>query len=146
MPDESDYFRGYARDVGLAPTINGAGNVQDALGNAFPTGGLATTPPASHTATATFSGFAVGTPKQNTLAYDVLVTGTVRISSATAGTLALGVGAGATPTTDPLLTAFTVAADTVIAYSAVVPAGYYLSIVSGGTIVVASATAIATPL
>lgn len=31
MPDESDYFRGYARDVGLNPPIGGADNVQDAL-------------------------------------------------------------------------------------------------------------------
>lgn len=31
MPDESDYFRLYARDVGLNPAISGATNVQDAL-------------------------------------------------------------------------------------------------------------------
>lgn len=31
MPDASDFFRGYARDVGLNPTIGGADNVQDAL-------------------------------------------------------------------------------------------------------------------
>lgn len=146
MPDESDYFRGYARDVGLAPVIGTAGNVQDALGNAFPAGGLATTPPASHTASAVFSAFAVGTPIQNTLTYDVLVSGLIKITSATAGTLALGVGATATPTTDPLLTSYTNASASIVGFSAVVPAGYYLSVASGGTIVVASATAVATPL
>lgn len=146
MSDESDYFRGYARDVGLNPAIGAATNVQDALGGAFPSGGLATAPPSSNTATATFAGFAVDTPKQNTLAYDVLVSGTIRVTSATAGTLALGVGPTATPTTNALLASYTNASASVIPFSAVVPAGYYLSIVSGGTIVVASATAVASPL
>lgn len=31
MADESDYYRGYARDIGLSPAVNGAANVQDAL-------------------------------------------------------------------------------------------------------------------
>lgn len=31
MPGGSDYFRGYARDVGVNPPIGGATNVQDAL-------------------------------------------------------------------------------------------------------------------
>lgn len=146
MPDGSDYFRNYARDVGLDPPVGAAGNVQDALAGSFVSGGLKTGPPSSNTATATFAGFAVDTPKQNALAYDVLVTGTIRITSATAGTLALGVGATATPTTNPLLTSYTNASPAALAFAAVVPAEYYLSIVSGGTIVVASATAIATPL
>lgn len=40
MPDVSDYFRGYARDIGVNPPVNGADNVQDALaaggGGSFP--------------------------------------------------------------------------------------------------------------
>jgi hypothetical protein len=31
MTDESDYFRAYARDVGVNPLVGGADNVQDAL-------------------------------------------------------------------------------------------------------------------
>lgn len=31
MPDNSDYFRGYARDIGLNPEVAGFDNVQDAL-------------------------------------------------------------------------------------------------------------------
>lgn len=146
MSDESDYYRGYAQDIGLSPAVGGATNVQDAIANRQASGGLVTTPPASHTASAVFSAFAVDTPIHNTLAYDVLVSGLIKVTSATAGTLGLGVGSGATPITDPLLTAYTNASASVHAFSAVVPAGYYLSIVSGGTIVVASATAVATPI
>lgn len=31
MTDQSDYARGYARDIGVNPPINGTTNVQDAL-------------------------------------------------------------------------------------------------------------------
>lgn len=144
MPDGSDYFRAFARDVGLDPSVDGYGNVQDwvnAVGTIEPPA-----PVDSHTATAAFAGFAVDTPKRNTLAYTVLVSGLIKVTSATTGTLALGVGSTATPTTDPLLTSYTNASASVHAFAAVVPAGYYLSIASGGTIVVASATAVASPL
>lgn len=107
---------------------------------------IKSTPAASVTATAAFSTLAVDTPLQSSLGYDVLVSGVIRITSATAGTIALGVGPTSTPTASPYLAAFTSATAVALPYAAVVPAGYYLSLVSGGTIVIAAITAVATPL
>lgn len=109
-------------------------------------GAVITVPTDSHTATVAFGSLAVDTPKQNALGYDAMITGIIKVNTATAGTLAMGVGATATPTTDPLLGAFTTAIVVPISFAAVVPSGYYLSFVSGGTIVLGAVTAIVTPL
>lgn len=107
---------------------------------------VTTTPTDSHTATVAFGSLAVDTPKQNLLGYDILVTGIIKITAGTGATLAMGVGASATPTTDPFLAAFTTAIVVCIPFAAVVPNGYYLSFVSGGTITLGAVTAIATPI
>lgn len=109
-------------------------------------GGIITAPPESHTATVAFGALAVGTPKQNALGYDIMVTGTVNVTAATAGSLKLGVGSTATPTTDPITGSITTAALSVVAFSAIVPNNYYLSLQSAGTITLASPVIVATPL
>lgn len=108
--------------------------------------GIATTPTDSHTATVAYGALAVGTPLQNGLGYDIMVTGTVNVTAATAGSLKLGVGPTATPTTDPITGSITTAALSVVAFSAIVPAGYYLSLQSAGTITLASPVIVVTPL
>lgn len=110
------------------------------------TDGMSTTPTDSDTATTAFGALTVGTPLQSALAYDVLVSGTITITAATAGTLSLGVSPGATPVTSPITGAITTATNVIISFSAVVPAGYYLSLVSAGTITLGSPVIVATPL
>lgn len=142
--DESDYFRGYARDVGLNPTVGGYTQVQDALAGIIGSDPVA--PTDSHTATTAFGQVIFGTPLQNTAAYAIMVTITAAVASATAGVIVLGVGPTATPTTDTIVPAFTTAVLEIISFSAVVPAGYYLSIAHTGTISVGTPQSVATPL
>lgn len=42
MPDESNYSRGLAADIGVDPAINGKTNVQDALAAANPAAWIVT--------------------------------------------------------------------------------------------------------
>lgn len=142
--DESDYFRQNARDVALSPTVGGYGNVQDAITAVIAEEPVA--PTDSHTATVAFGQVAFGTPLQNAAAYAIQVTITAAVASATAGVVVLGVGPTATPTTDTIVPAFTTAVLEIISFSAVVPAGYYLSIAHTGTISVGTPQSVATPL
>lgn len=142
--DESDYFRQNARDVAVSPTVGGYANVQDAIAGII--GADPVAPTDSHTATAAFGQVAFGTPLQNTAAYAIGVTITAAVASATAGVIVLGVGPTATPTTDTIIPAFTTAVLEIISFSAIVPAGYYLSIAHTGTISVGTPQSVATPL
>lgn len=143
-------------DSSLAMSFNGSTAVSMSSGTSLTlspgTGPLvvnaaiSSSPTDSHTATTAFGALAVGTPLQNVLGYDILVSGTVNVTAATAGSVKLGVGASATPTTDPITGSITTAALAVIAFSAVVPNNYYLSLQSAGTITLASPVIVATPL
>lgn len=96
------------------------------------TGAVTTAPTDSHTATTAFGSLALGTPKQSPLEYDVIATISVPISAAVGGSVAAGVGPTSTPTTDPISPALSAA--TVITFSQYVPADYYLSVTTSGTI------------
>jgi hypothetical protein len=108
-------------------------------------GGIATVPPSSHTATVAFGSLTSGTPKQNTLGYDILLNISVTITvAAVAGTIVLGVGSTSTPTTDAVTGTISVA--TVVSFSAIIPANYYVSVTTTGTLTVGSVTVQACPL
>jgi hypothetical protein len=96
--------------------------------------GTVTAPTDSHTATSAFGAVAVGTPKQNTLGYDVLVRVAIPVSAAVGGSLNVGVGPTATPTVDPATPALSAAG--LFEITQYVPADYYLSITSTGTITI----------
>lgn len=142
--DESDFFRGLARNTALSPAVGGYTNVQDAIAGVIAAEPVA--PTDSHAATAAFTQVAFGTPLQNTAAYAILVTLTAVVTSATTATFSLGVGPTSTPTTDVVVPSFTTAAQAIVSYSAVVPAGYYLSTTHAGTIVVGTPQSVVTPL
>lgn len=145
MPDDGDAPRLVARLVSLQPDVGGIDNVQtwieDANSTVFPGNTVD-----SHTATAAFGQVAYGTPLQNTLDYPILVSGSVAVTAATAGVVNVGVGPSATPTVDPITPAITVAALVIVPFSAVVPAGYYLSLTHTGTITTGTPVSAATPL
>jgi hypothetical protein len=84
MTDTSNYFRGYARDVGLNPIVNGADNVQDALDAGFSTPGTAIVRafPFTFATAGLVAGHAVYTPT----AGDVLLEVFVRITTPWDGT------------------------------------------------------------
>lgn len=118
--------------------------INGVLGVAIST--LSSSPPDSHTATVAFGALAVGTPLLNSLGYDVLVSGTITITSATAGSLKLGVDSAAAPTTDPITGSITTATAIIISFSAHLPDGYYLSLQSAGTIALSAPTIVVTPI
>lgn len=101
-------------------------------------------PTNSHTATVAFGSLTIGTPKQNTLGYDILVTCRIPVTAAVSGAVAMGVGPSSTPTTDSLTG--TLSAATTVDFSAVVPSGYYLSVAQSGTITLGTPTLVVTPL
>lgn len=84
----SDYFRGYARDVGVNPPINGADNVQDALAASGATPGTAIVRafPFTFDTPNLLTGAALYTPTIN----DVLLDAWVEIGTAWDGTTPLG--------------------------------------------------------
>lgn len=145
MPDDGDAPRLVARLVSLDPNVDDQDNVQGWVENAsntlFPND-----PTDSHAATTTFGAIAFGTPVQNGADYPILVSGTCIVTAATAALISLGVGPTATPTVDPITPAITVAAATSVAFSAVVPSGYTISLTHTGTITVGSPVCIASPL
>jgi hypothetical protein len=93
---------------------------------------------ASATATSTFGSLVVGTGRQNTANYAILVNVSMAITSATGATIVMGVGSTSTPTTNTIVASFSVAET--ISFSAFVPAGYYMLVNTTGTIVVGSIT------
>ena len=127
----------YADDLSVGVVANGTPTV----------GTVRTAPPASVTATNTLGPVTFNTPKQNTLGYDVIFTGTVEISAATAGILSMAVGSGATPSGSPLTPAITTSSTILINFSAYVPMNYYFSLATAsGSLTVASITTIMTPV
>jgi hypothetical protein len=100
-------------------------------------------PTDSHTATVAFGALALGTPKRNTLGYDVVVNVSISISAAVGGSIESGVGPSATPTTDEMTPALSAA--TLVSFSQYVPAGYYLSVVTTGTITAGTPVVQVTP-
>jgi len=109
--------------------------------------GIVTAPVASSTATAAFfASLTAGTAVRNVTGYNLLVNISVAVTSSTAATLILGVGSGATPTTNEVIPSFTVSADTRFSFSAIVPHNYYLLVDTTGTITVASITTQACPM
>lgn len=107
-------------------------------------GPISTAPTDSHTATTAFGALTVGTPLQNTFGYDILVTCRIPVTAAVTGSsVSMGVGPTATPTVDPITGNLTAA--TTVDFTAYVPAGYYLSVTSTGTITLGTPTLVATP-
>lgn len=106
-------------------------------------GGLIATSPSASTSSPTIT---AGTPYHNVATNDVFITGTIAVSSATAGVIGLGVGSTNTPTTAAIIPAVTLATTTYFPFSAYVPAGYFLLINTSGTIVVSSITAAQMPV
>lgn len=107
---------------------------------------ISTKPTDSHTATAAFnaSPLALGTPKQSPLAYDVTVNVSVPVSAAVGGSINVGVGPTSTPTVDPITPALSAAGSQ--DWSGVVPAGYWLSVTTTGTITAGTPVVQVTPL
>jgi hypothetical protein len=119
----------YTDDISCGVTANGT-----------PTRGtIRSAPPASSAFSITF-----GTPVQNTLGYDVLISGYINVTAATAGSVQMGVASTSTPSTFPLTPAL--GAAQLISFSAYVPSNYYLSLAGSGVITVDSVLAIATPI
>lgn len=108
---------------------------------------LYTQPPSSNTATTSFgTSLTVGTSKQNTLGYDILVNIAVTVSSATTATITLGVGSTSSPTINTVIPSFTVAASTIYTFSAIVPQNYYVLVNDTGTITISSITCMVCPI
>ena len=107
---------------------------------------IITSPPTSATATSTLGGVTISNPIQNTLGYDILLSGTIAIAVAAGGNLVMGVDTSATPSTGPLTTALTLGGLTYLSYSAVIPKNYYFLLDVSGSITVSSITSVATPL
>jgi hypothetical protein len=109
------------------------------IGSTFMVSKFRTAPPASSAFSATF-----GTPVQNTLGYDVSISGSVNVTAAAGGVVTLGVGPTSTPTGNGITPSL--AAATVVYFSAYVPAMYYLAIAGTGVITVDAIVAVATPV
>lgn len=95
---------------------------------------------ASATATSTFGSLVVGTGRQNTATYAILVNVSMVITAATGATIVMGIGSTSTPSTNTVVTTFTVAAAATYSFSGFVPAGYYMLVNTTGTITVGSIT------
>jgi trimeric autotransporter adhesin len=95
---------------------------------------------ASSSATSTFGSLVVGTARQNTATYAILVNVSIVVTAATGATIVLGIGSTNTPTTNTVVTTFTVAAASTYSFSGFVPAGYYMLVNTTGTITVGSIT------
>jgi hypothetical protein len=116
------------------PAVNGQGNlVNDGSGNL--TWGSA--PTSSNNATVNFgTSLTVGTAKQNTLGYEILLNINIVVTAATSATIELGVDNNSTPTTNPVTTTFSGAGTH--SFSAIVPNNYYVLLQTAGTISISS--------
>lgn len=94
---------------------------------------LCTTPVSSNTATTAFgTSLTLGTGKQNTTGYDLLVQVVLSVTVAASATVVMGVGSTSTPTTNTAISTFSITGDfTLTAY---VPNGYYLLVDKTGTL------------
>lgn len=94
---------------------------------------LISAPTDSHTATTAFgNSLTLGTPKQNTTGYDIMVNIVISVTAATTATIVMGVGSTSTPTTDTAVSTFSLTGDfTLTAY---VPNNYYLLVDKTGTL------------
>lgn len=99
---------------------------------------VATQAVSSSTATSTFGSLVVGTARQNTANYAILVNVSMAITAAAGATIVMGVGSTSTPSTNTVVSSFSVAET--ISFSAFVPAGYYMLVNTTGTITVGSIT------
>lgn len=97
-------------------------------------GTMATLPPVS-----TAQAITLGTPVQNTLSYDRILQCAIVITSATTATITCGVGSSSTPGVQTLVPSFSLAVTGFLALSLYVPAGYYATFGTTGTIVAAAA-------
>lgn len=116
--------------------------VATSLTPAFTT--INTAPVASHIATPGFGSLVVGTPKQNTLGYDVLITVSIAVTVAVSGSVNVGVGATATPTVDAVTD--TITATGVVSFAVIVPKNYYLSVTLTGTLTLGTPTLVVCPV
>ena len=116
----------------------GSTSVRDRSGNGNPGAVTGTitfyrkAPLASHTTTAAFGALVVGTPKLNTLGYDVLLNVTVNLTAATTAVISVGVGPTATPTVDPITPALSVTGD--VSFNVLVPDGHWISVTATGAV------------
>jgi hypothetical protein len=103
-------------------TINANSTInQNVSTTAIPTfGSLITTP-----ANSDDSSLSLGTAYQNTLGYDIVLTVYLAITAATAGSVAVGVGATNTPTQQNVISGFTIAALSIIPITIYLPTSYY---------------------
>lgn len=113
-----------------------------------PTAGtLRSAPPASITSTTAFGAITFATAKQNTLGYDIIVSGSINITDITAAVVFLGVGPATNPTGSAITETITNASPSILGFSAYVPSGYYLYLHATGTgITVSSVTSVVTPV
>lgn len=110
-------------------------------------GTIRSAPPNSSDATTSFGVITFANPIQNTLGYDIIVTGTIDVASATGAAIIMGVGPSPTPTPSPITQSLTTASDLYIGFSAYVPSGYYLVFAGlGGALVVSSIVSAVTPV
>lgn len=97
------------------------------------TGGFSSTPVASSVATTAFgSSLTLGTAKQNTTGYDILVNIVLSVTVATTATIILGVGPTSTPATNTAVSTFSITGDFTLC--AIVPNNYYLLVDKTGTL------------
>lgn len=125
--------------VGTQGSSTGQQNVAYIVGPLNISGALTTQPVSSSTATTAFGSLTAGTAKQNTLGYDILININVNVSVVVlAGTLVLGVGSTSTPTTN--VVTGSIAAATMISFTAIVPNNYYVLVNTTGTLTVSLTT------
>lgn len=94
---------------------------------------LKTAPASSSAATTAFgSSLTLGTAKQNTTGYNILVNIVLSVTVAASATIIMGVGSTSTPSTNTAVSTFSITGDfTIIAY---VPNNYYLLVDKTGTL------------
>ena len=104
------------------------------------------TPVQASAASTTFGSLVVGTARQNTANYPILVNVVMNVASSTAAVILVGVGSTATPTAQTVVPSFTVAAATRLSFSFVVPSTYYAQVTTTGTITVTTITTFASQI
>lgn len=125
-------WTGYA-----VPQATGSGSVvlagSPTITSPLLSGGFASTPTDSHTATALFgTSLTLGTAIQNLTGYDIIVNVGFAITVATTATIIMGVGSTSTPTTDTIIPSFSTTGTCSI--TAYVPNNYYLLVNKTGTL------------
>ena len=96
--------------------------------------------PASASVTASFGQVAVGTAQRNLTGFDIFVTVSIVVATATSATFVAGVGPTSTPATATIAASFSAAANVAYDFTFKVPQGYYLLINDTGTITLSSTT------